>query len=294
MSDEEVSPLVRVGPWVLGKVERAEEAAPPPDAAAIARTDVAFVIDATASMGPYIEEARRQAKAAADAVIAQGFVDARFFLAAYRDHPPQDRSWVTQSWACDDTNALQARLAELRAEGGGDAPEAVWDGVKAALDGFAWRPGSARLLYLIGDSPPHGHSRDHTVLHDGFPQGCPCGLTHAVLIEQLRRLNVTVHAVSIARNPDTARAFQLLSGATNGTCVEAQAPSQMTDHYKGVLGMASASNKLATDMSRHFGGMAADWGEKKMADYANAAGIPVANVRKVKAELCARGLLKAD
>lgn len=288
MNDEEVSPVVRIGPWVLGKVEKAEESTPAAlDAAVIARTDVAFVIDATASMGPYIEEARRQAKTAADAVIADGHVDARFFLAAYRDHPPQEWSWVTQCRPCQNTDDLQAALTALTASGGGDTPEAVWDGVKAALDGFTWRHGSARILYLIGDSPPHGHAGTL----DGFPQGCPCGLTHLALIETLKQLNVTVHAVSIASMASTTRAFKLLSDATGGTCVEAQSPAQMTRHYEGVLRTTSHSNKLAADMSPHFGGTSKEWSEEKMVAYALASNTPVEEVRKVKAQLRTRGII---
>jgi hypothetical protein len=42
MSEEEVSPIIRVGPFVLGKVEKAEDK--PVDAATIAQTAVSQAI----------------------------------------------------------------------------------------------------------------------------------------------------------------------------------------------------------------------------------------------------------
>ncbi len=280
---EEVVQKVRVGSWVFGRVEDT----PTPEQ--IAATDVAFVIDATGSMGPWVEEARRQAKVAADAIIAGGHLDARFLLVAYRDHPPQEQSWVTQHWYCNGTYELKECLAKLSAVGGGDAPEAVWDGVECALSGFQWRQGSARLLYLIGDSPPHGH----VAFGDAFPQGCPCGLHHLKLIDRLRQLNVTVHAVSIAGNRDTTRAFRLLSDATGGSCVEAQTPAQMTKHYGEVLGGVAYSNRVAAGLvaeEKTSGGML--YSAEGLAAYAAETGTPLADVEAAKASLQARGLVK--
>ena len=64
--------------------------------------------------------------------------DVRLALVEYRDHPPQDRTYVTQ------VHDFTARVAEMkqwleasRAVGGGDGPEAVADALHdVSLAGF--------------------------------------------------------------------------------------------------------------------------------------------------------------
>ena len=43
----------------------------------------------------------------------------------------------------------------LRAKGGGDIPEAVFEGISEAMTHGGWRPNSHRVMILIGDAPPH-------------------------------------------------------------------------------------------------------------------------------------------
>ena len=61
--------------------------------------DAAFVIDVTASMGTFIRDAQRllvkllkEMSGAADIDLCVGIIE-------YRDHPPEDRSFVTRSFA---------------------------------------------------------------------------------------------------------------------------------------------------------------------------------------------------
>jgi hypothetical protein len=53
----------------------------------------------------------------------------RFGIVAYRDHPPQDLSFVTMVNDLDNKEAAIEFLNDLVAEGGGDYPEAVLDGL---------------------------------------------------------------------------------------------------------------------------------------------------------------------
>ena len=47
------------------------------------------------------------------------------------------------------------RSTELRSKGGGDVPDAVFDGLSEAMTRAGWRPKSHHVIVLIGDSPPH-------------------------------------------------------------------------------------------------------------------------------------------
>jgi hypothetical protein len=58
-------------------------------------------------------------------------------------------------------------LEGCSAEGGGDLPEAVADGLDEALK-LSWREVSTKIVVLISDAPPHGLTPG-----DSFPNGCP-------------------------------------------------------------------------------------------------------------------------
>ena len=91
-----------------------------------------------------------------------------------RDHPPQDNSYVTNSFAfTSDVGKVKESLKGLYASGGeyrqpcglveelmqlgigGDGPEAVTAGLKAAME-LEWRPAASKMAVLIADAPPHG------------------------------------------------------------------------------------------------------------------------------------------
>src|SRR5207253_11143517 len=130
---------------------------------------VCFVFDTTGSMGAYILDAKERAVRLAKEEADRAGLDIRFAIVEYRDHPPQDESFVTRTHRWADFEGFQDDLNVMSADGGGDAPEAVWDGLVAAglLD---WRDNADKRSFLIGDAPPHGYG-----MPSQWPEGCPCG-----------------------------------------------------------------------------------------------------------------------
>lgn len=124
-------------------------------AAAAPRIDVAFVLDATGSMGPWIEQARCRIKAiAADLASGDPAPQVRFGLVRFRD---KTDAFVTQVVPFSDRiDEMAAALEATSASGGGDYPEAVLEGLDVALTGLKWSAGDdvVRLIYLVGDAPP--------------------------------------------------------------------------------------------------------------------------------------------
>jgi len=54
---------------------------------------------------------------------------------AYRDHPPQDTTYITKVFdLSDDISRIQKNIDSIVAAGGGDEPEAVLDGIYDAID----------------------------------------------------------------------------------------------------------------------------------------------------------------
>jgi hypothetical protein len=74
-------------------------------------------------------------------------------MVAYRD---VSDAWVTRKADLTDNRyAIHNFLLDLQADGGGDFPEAVDEGLRVAIHELGWRPDSRRVLILVGDAPPH-------------------------------------------------------------------------------------------------------------------------------------------
>merc|ERR1711977_619566 len=119
--------------------------------------DLVFLCDATGSMGSYIRAAQKNIKSIVQRVATEHAADVRFALVSYRDHPPQDRSYITKVFDfTQDQQAMQAAVDTMSASGGGDGPEAVTAALHVALHDVSWRPNSTKIAVLIADAPPHG------------------------------------------------------------------------------------------------------------------------------------------
>jgi hypothetical protein len=136
------------------------------------RSDILFLQDATGSQGPYITSARTAiqeicTKISSSASLSKGAL--RFGLIAFRDHPPQDNTFVTKNFGfTDDVGVMKKSLDSLTATGGGDGPEASTAALAEALN-TEWKDDAVKIVVLITDAPPHGIGEGG----DGFRDGSP-------------------------------------------------------------------------------------------------------------------------
>jgi hypothetical protein len=198
----------------------------------LGQIDVVFVMDTTGSMMPYLDEARQHARAEADRIAAENDLDIQFAVVEYRDHPPQEATFIRRVYPFGDSAALDQALAQLEAVGGGDTPEAVWDGL-AAAGNLRWRQTSDKLCFMIGDSPPHGYMPSGA--GDAWPAGCPCGLTAGGIIELFAARGITLNAHSIAGLNETTTAFREVAEATGGACTVVDRPEASTAAYSAAM-----------------------------------------------------------
>src|SRR6267143_1660406 len=80
--------------------------------------------------------------------------DVRFGIVAFRD---RGDAYVTKAFSFSREIAdVQKTLRSLTAEGGGDEPEAVAEGLHAAVHELEWdfSKDTARMIFLIGDAGP--------------------------------------------------------------------------------------------------------------------------------------------
>lgn len=151
--------------------------------------DLAFAMDCTGSMGSYIEEAKNNIRRIVEEIVSSEKSDVRLALVEYRDHPPQDSTFVTR---CHDFTSspktMKGWLSESSASGGGDMPEAVADALHDLLK-LNWREDATKICVCISDAPPHGLGCGG----DGFPDGCPDGIDPMVVAHQLAEKGITIY-----------------------------------------------------------------------------------------------------
>ncbi|KAK0545484.1 hypothetical protein OC846_005649 [Tilletia horrida] len=158
--------------------------------------DLVFIMDATGSMGSYITSATKNIETICDEIIRSEELSSpqalRVGLIAYRDHPPQDHTYVTKNFGFSSKiEEVKKHLKSLYATGGGDGPEAVTAAMKATLD-LDWRPRATKLAVLIADAPPHGIGE----YGDGFPNGSPEGNDPLLLARQMARVGISLYMVA--------------------------------------------------------------------------------------------------
>jgi len=124
-------------------------------APARARLDLVFLVDATGSMDDEIAKLRASlGSIAAEVARLPSRPDLCFGLVAYRDRG--DAFLLRRHNLSNDLPGFQAALDALRAEGGGDYPEAMSEALHDTVHHIDWRGnGATRLVVLLADAPPH-------------------------------------------------------------------------------------------------------------------------------------------
>jgi hypothetical protein len=142
-------------------------------------------------MSSYINTARSNIRKIVEDIVSAEKSDVRLALVEYRDHPPQETTYVTQVHDfTGSVGTMKKWLDACSAQGGGDTPEAVADALHDVLK-LSWRENATKICVLISDAPPHGLDPSG----DGFPEGCPAGLDPMVTVRELAEKGITLYSV---------------------------------------------------------------------------------------------------
>jgi len=179
--------------------------------------------------------------------------DARFGLVAYRDHPPQDSTFITRTFDFTTSRkTMQTNVDWMSAQGGGDGPEAVAAGLKAAYD-MDWRKEAAKVVILIADAPPHGLGE----AGDGFPNGCPDGNDPLALANLMLQRGITCYPVGCEPalgGYNYARDFMCtLARITEGQAVTLSSAELLADVIIGGAQEEVALEKIMDEISHEVG-----------------------------------------
>lgn len=223
-------PVVDAG--VVNADAAASHAAPPPSTPR-KKLDLVFTMDCTGSMGSYIAAAKQGITRITERLQQAEGYDLRYGLVAYRDHPPQDTSYVTQSFEfTTHLEEMQRSLGTLSANGGGDGPEAVAAALKATNDA-EWRDDAAKVVVLIADAPPHGLGERG----DGFPNGGPDGVDPLVVLDDMSAKGITIYSVgcqpALSQYRYATEFFIACAERTNGQAVALSSAASLADVILG-------------------------------------------------------------
>lgn len=120
-----------------------------------ARLDLVFMVDATGSMGDEIDKLRGSLQGIVrDIAQLPSNPDICLGLVTYRDRGDE---YFVRGWDLSNNVAgFQKVLDGVRADGGGDYPEAMNEAFDHAVQAMSWRGASTtRLLVSLADAPPH-------------------------------------------------------------------------------------------------------------------------------------------
>ena len=116
--------------------------------------DVMFVIDTTGSMGDEIDRIKGTLLRVTERLrgLEQEF-DLHYSAVLYRDLGDE---YVTKAHPfTGDIESFVETLQGVRANGGGDGPESLNQGLAHAVSLDGWREDAARVMFLIADASPH-------------------------------------------------------------------------------------------------------------------------------------------
>ncbi|CAF1227665.1 unnamed protein product [Rotaria sordida] len=155
--------------------------------------DLAFAMDCTGSMGSYIDSATQNIRSIVEEIVTSEKSDIHLALVEYRDHPPQEHTFVTRVHDfTSKVKEMKGWLEQCDAQGGGDAPEAVADALHDVLK-LSWRPEATKICILISDAPPHGLDPSC----DGFPEGDPSGVDPIKTVRDMAEKQITLYCVGV-------------------------------------------------------------------------------------------------
>jgi hypothetical protein len=190
------------------------------------QVDLCFVVDTTGSMGNFIAAAKKQLLNAISSLSKNSNIDLQVGLVEYRDHPPQDKTFITRIYPLtDDLKKMQKDINKLNAQGGGDAPEAVYQGLWDTCQQMSWRNHSCRLILLVGDAPPHGFTQwwktatgEQISGHgDTWKDGCPSGLDVYSVTAAAEAKGIQIYSLCMGGDKSTREAFGVLAAFTGAT-----------------------------------------------------------------------------
>lgn len=182
----------------------------------LGQLDLVFVVDNTGSMGPYIQNVKTKILEIIRTIKKEELCHRlRVGLVSYRDHPPEESTYITQKFELSpDTANIEKNVMQMAASGGGDGPEAVSTALQV-MNKMEYLNESAKIAVLIGDAPPHGVESG-----DRWPKGTPDGANWEKESKKAFDKGIVIHTVGcfpeIANYQFGVQTYEKIAGISQG------------------------------------------------------------------------------
>jgi Mg-chelatase subunit ChlD len=207
------------------------------------QVELVFVLDTTGSMGSLLEGAKKKIWSIASE-IARGKPSPRLKigLVAYRDKGDAYVTKVTD--LNEDLDKIYGELLAFRAEGGGDTPENVRQGIHDALTKIAWSKDRAtlRILFLVGDAPPHLDYQDVPKVEE--------------LCLSAVKAGILINTVRCGNDGECGRIWKEIADKSEGNYFS-------IDQTGGVIAVATPYDKQLGELSDKLGGTVMGFGDAR-------------------------------
>ncbi|HOF18193.1 MAG TPA: vWA domain-containing protein [Phycisphaerae bacterium] len=205
--------------------------------------EVAFVLDTTGSMSGLISAAKEKIwHIANQIVLGQPKPKVRIALVPYRDKGDE---YVTKVFdLTDNLDQVYTDLMTFRADGGGDGPENVNQALHDAVHKLSWSQDrkTLRLIYLVGDYPPHNEYTDVPTYDK----------TAAAAVQK----GIYINAVLCGGNTDTAKVWKEIADAAEGYFLT-------VEQSGGVTHIATPYDKELAKLNAELVSTAVAYGDRK-------------------------------
>jgi Mg-chelatase subunit ChlD len=145
--------------------------------------EVVFVLDTTGSMGGLIDAAKQKIWSICNQIAAgKPTPNIKVGLVPFRDRGDE---YVTKVYdLTDDLDAVHSNLMSFKAKGGGDFPESVNEALFVAVHKINWSKDkqTLRLIFLVGDAPPHMDYKDDVK----YPESCKQAVLKDIIINTVQ------------------------------------------------------------------------------------------------------------
>jgi Mg-chelatase subunit ChlD len=195
--------LVAAGALLAAAAARADDK---PAQAPKPKVEVVFCLDTTGSMGGLIEGAKQKIWSISNQIASgKPTPDLKIGLVAYRDKGDVYITKVTD--LTDDLDSIHDQLKGFKAEGGGDTPESVNQALDDAVNKVKWSddPKTLRILFLVGDAPPHMDYKDDVK----YPETC----------QKAARRGIIINTIQCGNDPECRRVWQDICRKAEGEYV---------------------------------------------------------------------------
>ena len=151
--------------------------------------DVAFLVDCTHSMSPYIDNVKLGIEHVVENITNKFESKMKVAFVGYRDYR-DGRKKIQCFQFTDSIVNFKKNVCKISASGGDDFTEDVLGGLEAAIRKLRWTSKN-KVLFHIADAPHHG-SRFHNLGKeaDHYFDKQPPGLSIEYLMKEIRRLNI--------------------------------------------------------------------------------------------------------